>query len=37
MTADIESLQEFASDGAVLALSNGLTVVGQKETLERSL
>jgi ATP-binding cassette subfamily B protein len=28
MTADIESLQEFASDGAVLALSNGLTVVG---------
>ena len=28
MTADIESLQEFASDGAVLALSNFLTVVG---------
>jgi ATP-binding cassette subfamily B protein len=28
MTADIESLQEFASDGAVMALSNTLTVVG---------
>jgi len=28
MTADIESLQEFASDGAVMALSNSLTVVG---------
>ncbi|GMQ97675.1 MAG: hypothetical protein BMS9Abin17_0175 [Acidimicrobiia bacterium] len=28
MTADIESLQEFASDGAVMALSNFLTVVG---------
>ena len=28
MTADIESLQEFASDGAVLALSNLLTVIG---------
>ena len=28
MTADIESLQEFASDGAVMALSNMLTVVG---------
>ncbi|MCL1587314.1 MAG: ABC transporter ATP-binding protein/permease [Actinomycetia bacterium] len=28
MTSDIESLQEFASDGAVLALSNLLTVVG---------
>jgi len=28
MTADIESLQEFASDGAVLALSNLLTVMG---------
>ena len=28
MTADIESLQEFASDGAVMALSNLLTVVG---------
>ena len=28
MTADIESLQEFASDGAVMALSNVLTVVG---------
>jgi ATP-binding cassette subfamily B protein len=28
MTADIESLQEFASDGAVLALTNLLTVVG---------
>ena len=28
MTADIESLQEFASDGAVLALSNLLTVTG---------
>ncbi len=28
MTADIESLQEFASDGAVLALSNILTVAG---------
>jgi ATP-binding cassette subfamily B protein len=28
MTSDIESLQEFASDGAVLALSNLLTVLG---------
>jgi ATP-binding cassette subfamily B protein len=28
MTADIESLQEFASDGAVMALSNFLTVIG---------
>jgi len=28
MTADIESLQEFASDGAVMALSNLLTVAG---------
>jgi len=28
MTADIESLQEFASDGAVMALSNLLTVLG---------
>ncbi len=28
MTSDIESLQEFASDGAVLALTNLLTVVG---------
>lgn len=28
MTSDIESLQEFASDGAVMALSNTLTVVG---------
>jgi len=28
MTSDIESLQEFASDGAVMALSNLLTVVG---------
>jgi ATP-binding cassette subfamily B protein len=28
MTSDIESLQEFASDGAVLALSNLLTVIG---------
>ena len=28
MTSDIESLQEFASDGAVLALSNFLTVIG---------
>ncbi len=28
MTADIESLQEFASDGAVMALSNLLTVIG---------
>jgi ATP-binding cassette subfamily B protein len=28
MTADIESLQEFASDGAVMALTNLLTVVG---------
>jgi ATP-binding cassette subfamily B protein len=28
MTSDIESLQEFASDGAVMALSNGLTVIG---------
>lgn len=28
MTADIESLQEFASDGAVMALSNLMTVVG---------
>lgn len=28
MTADIESLQEFASDGAVLALGNTLTVLG---------
>lgn len=28
MTADIESLQEFASDGAVMALSNLMTVIG---------
>jgi len=28
MTSDIESLQEFASDGAVMALSNALTVIG---------
>lgn len=28
MTSDIESLQEFASDGAVMALTNGLTVLG---------
>lgn len=28
MTSDIESLQEFAGDGAVMAVSNGLTVVG---------
>jgi ATP-binding cassette subfamily B protein len=28
MTADIESLQEFASDGAVMALGNLLTVIG---------
>lgn len=28
MTADIESLQEFASDGAVMALGNLLTVLG---------
>ncbi|MEN8233381.1 MAG: ABC transporter ATP-binding protein [Actinomycetota bacterium] len=28
MTSDIESLQEFAGDGAVMALSNILTVVG---------
>ncbi|GMQ94344.1 MAG: ABC transporter ATP-binding protein [Acidimicrobiia bacterium] len=28
MTSDIESLQEFASDGAVMALTNALTVVG---------
>jgi ATP-binding cassette subfamily B protein len=28
MTSDIESLQEFASDGAVMALTNLLTVVG---------
>lgn len=28
MTADIESLQEFASDGAVMALTNLLTVAG---------
>lgn len=28
MTADVESLQDFASDGAVMALSNLLTVVG---------
>ena len=28
MTSDIESLQEFAGDGAVMALTNGLTVVG---------
>ena len=28
MTSDIESLQEFASDGAVMALSNLLTVTG---------
>ncbi len=28
MTADIESLQEFASDGAVMAMSNTLTVLG---------
>ncbi len=28
MTADIESLQEFASDGAVMALTNLLTVIG---------
>jgi ATP-binding cassette subfamily B protein len=28
MTSDIESLQEFAGDGAVMALTNTLTVVG---------
>jgi ATP-binding cassette subfamily B protein len=28
MTSDIESLQEFAGDGAVMALTNALTVVG---------
>jgi ATP-binding cassette subfamily B protein len=28
MTADIESLQDFASDGAVTALTNMLTVIG---------
>jgi ATP-binding cassette, subfamily B, bacterial len=28
MTSDIESLQEFAGDGAVMALTNMLTVVG---------
>jgi ATP-binding cassette subfamily B protein len=28
MTSDIESLQEFAGDGAVMAVANGLTVVG---------
>jgi ATP-binding cassette subfamily B protein len=28
MTSDIESLQEFASDGAVMALSNFLTLIG---------
>jgi ATP-binding cassette subfamily B protein len=28
MTSDIESLQEFAGDGAVMAVSNGLTVIG---------
>jgi ATP-binding cassette subfamily B protein len=28
MTSDIESLQEFAGDGAVMAVSNVLTVVG---------
>ncbi len=28
MTSDIESLQEFASDGAVMALTNLLTVIG---------
>jgi len=28
MTSDIESLQEFAGDGAVMALSNTLTVIG---------
>lgn len=28
MTSDIESLQEFAGDGAVMAVSNALTVVG---------
>ena len=28
MTSDIESLQEFAGDGAVMPLTNGLTVVG---------
>ncbi len=28
MTSDIESLQEFASDGAVMALTNALTVIG---------
>ena len=28
MTSDIESLQEFAGDGAVMALTNVLTVVG---------
>ena len=28
MTSDIESLQEFAGDGAVMAVSNALTVIG---------
>lgn len=28
MTSDIESLQEFAGDGAVMALTNALTVIG---------
>jgi len=28
MTSDVESLQEFASDGAVMALGNFLTVIG---------
>jgi ATP-binding cassette subfamily B protein len=28
MTSDIESLQEFAGDGAVMALTNTLTVIG---------
>ena len=28
MTSDIESLQEFAGDGAVMAVSNTLTVIG---------
>ncbi len=28
MTSDIESLQEFAADGAVMAVSNALTVIG---------
>ena len=28
MTSDIESLQEFAGDGAVMALTNILTVIG---------